>query len=144
MTLVGVASRPSDESDPRKTQKRVAMSPSGRQVLVDITGADRLRVINRLPGRWPDVMKARERGETLEQIARWAKVPPACPYGCRFVDVATRDGERWEEAPKGIEGLVSERVHQGPECLAFILGYIYAALETELHELAAARARLMV
>jgi hypothetical protein len=141
--MIGLASRPSDGADPRRTQKRVAVSGSGRMVTVDITGDDRLRLIKRLPGRWPDVMMARERGDTLEQISRWAKVPPPCRYGCRFHDVATRDGEKWEDAPVGIDNLVSERVHVGPECLAFIMGYIYNWLETELHELAGRRARFL-
>ena len=79
---------------------------------------------------------ARERGETLEQISRWAMVPPPCPNGCRFLNVATRDGESWEEAPTGITNLVTERVHVGPECLSFLMGYVYADLETRLHDLA--------
>jgi hypothetical protein len=141
--MIGTASRPSDGADPRRTQKRPAMSPSGA-VVIDITGDDRLRLIKQLPGRWPEVMMARERGETLEQIARWAKVPPPCPNGCQFVNVATRDGEHWVEAPKEIDNLVIERVHVGPECLAFLLGYVYADLETRLHDLANARARLMI
>lgn len=144
MTMIGTAMRPSDGADPRNTQKRVAMSPSGRQVFVDISGDDRLRLIKQLPGRWPEVMMARERGETLDQIARWARVPPPCQYGCRFVNVATRDGEIWEDAPTGIDNLLTERVHVGPQCLAFLLGYIYNDLETRLHDLANARARLMV
>jgi len=143
MTLVGTATRLSDEADPRRTQKRVALSPSGRQVFVDITGMDRLRLIKKLPGRWPDVVMARERGESLEQISRWAKVPPACPQGCRFHDVATRDGDQWEDAPADRDRLVTERVHVGPACLAFLLGYIYAQLETDLHDLAQRRARVM-
>lgn len=145
MTMIGVASRPSDGADPRKTQLRVAQSPSGRMVTVQITGDDRLKLIKGgLPGRWPDVMMARERGDTWEQICRWAKVPPPCPNGCHFKDVATRNGEKWEDAPGGISNLVTERVHDGPECIAFILGYVYAWLETELHELAQRRARFMV
>lgn len=143
VVMLGNAEKPSDGADPRRTQKRPAMSPSG-PVIIDITGDDRLRLIKQLPGRWPDVMMARERGETLEQIARWAKVPPPCPNGCKFYSVATRDGETWEEAPKGIDNLVTERVHAGPECLAFLLGYVYAELETRLHDLATARASLML
>jgi hypothetical protein len=142
--MIGLAIRPSDGADPRRTQKRIATTPSGRMVTVDITGDDRLRLINRLPGRWKDVIKARERGDTLEQISRWAKVPPPCPGGCRFHDVATRDGEKWVEAPKDIPDLVSERVHVGPECLSFLMGYCYNWLETALHDLAANRAKLMV
>ncbi len=131
--MLGLASRPSDGADPRRTQKRVAVSPSGRQVLVDITGDDRLRLINQLPGRWPDVMKARERGETLDQIARWAKVPTPCRPTCRFRDVnATDDGE------------VRERVHVGDACLRFYVSHIYADLETQLHDIAQRRAKLML
>jgi len=144
VTLLGNATLPSESADPRRTQKRVANTPSGRQVFVDISGEDRRRLIKTLPGRWPEVVMARERGETLEQISRWAKVPPPCEYGCRFVDLATRDGDKWEDAPADRVNLVTERVHVGPECLAFILGYIYAWLETELHDMAARRARVMV
>lgn len=115
--IVGRATRPSDESDPRRTQKRIAVSPSGRQVLVDITGDDRLRLIKSLPGRWPEVIMARERGETLEQIHRWARIPLPPEYECKG---------RCEEA-----------------CLRCYMGEIYAWIETELHDLAARRARLM-
>jgi len=142
--MIGLATRPSDGADPRRTQKRVAVSGSGRMVTVDISGDDRLRLIKRLPGRWSEVIMARERGDTLEQIARWARVPPPCPHGCRFHDVATRDGETWVDAPAGIDGLVSERVHVGPPCLSFLMGYIYNALETSLHDIANARAKLMI
>jgi len=141
--MIGVASRPSDGADPRRTQKRIATSPSGRLVYVDISGDDRLRLIKKLPGRWPEVIMARERGDTLEQISRWAKVPPPCQYGCRFRDVATRDGEKWVDAPSGQDNLVTERVHIGEPCLVFLMGYIYNALETDLHDLANNRARLM-
>lgn len=144
MTMIGLATRPSDGADPRRTQKRVAVSGSGRMVTVDISGDDRLRLIKRLPGRWPEVMMARERGETLEQISRWARVPPPCPHGCRFHDVATRDGEKWVDAPGDVPDLVSERVHMGPPCLSFLMGYCYNYLETALHDLAANRAKLMV
>jgi hypothetical protein len=117
VTLVGTATRPSDGADPRRTQKRIAVSPSGRQVHVDITGDDRLRLIKALPGRWPEVVMARERGDTLEQIHRWARVPlnPAdeCRGRCR------------------------------PPCLRCHVAAIYGWLETELHDLAARRARLM-
>jgi hypothetical protein len=112
-------------------------------VLIDITGDDRLRLIKKLPGRWSEVIMARERGDTLEQIARWTRVPPPCQYGCRFHDVATKDGEKWVDAPSGIPDLVSERVHVGPECLAFLMGYCYNWLETELHDLANRRARFL-
>jgi len=115
--MIGTATRPSDSADPRNTQKRLAVSPSGRQVYIDITGDDRLRLVMSLPGRWPDVIKARERGETLEQIHRWAKVPlnPAeeCRGECR------------------------------PECLRCHVASIYAWLETELNEIAQRRAKLL-
>jgi hypothetical protein len=132
MTMIGVAQRPSDGADPRRTQKRVAVSPSGRQVLVDITGDDRLRLIRMLPGRWPEVMMARERGETLEQIHRWAKVP-LCHPQCSFRNM-----------PASEDALVRDEVHVGDPCLRYYLAGIYAALETDLHALAASRARLMV
>lgn len=64
----------SEAADPSRPQRRVAVTPSGRQVWIEITSEDRLRVINQLPSRWPDVVKARERGETMEQIHRWARL----------------------------------------------------------------------
>lgn len=118
MTLVGNATRPGEWADPRRTQKRLAVSPSGRQVMVDITGDDRLRLIRQLPGRWPDVVMARERGESLEQIHRWATVP-----------------------------LTPERECHGkcdPACLGCGIAACYAWIETELHDLAARRARMML
>jgi hypothetical protein len=127
--MIGMATRLSDEADPRRTQKRIAVSPSGRQVLIDITGDDRLRLISMLPGRWPDVVKARERGETLEQIHRWARVPLCHPH-CQFVNVSAA-------------GDVSDSVHVGEPCLRYHLAGIYARLETDLHDLASRRARLM-
>jgi hypothetical protein len=107
-----------DPADPRKLQHRHAATPSGREVWVEITGDDRLRIIKKLPGRWPEVMMARERGDTLEQIARWVKLPLNPETEC-----------------KG---------HCKPECLRCHLSGIYAWLETELHELANRRAALMV
>lgn len=136
MTLIGTATRPSDAADPRRTQKRVSTSPTGRTVLVDITGDDRLSILrSSLPGRWPDVIMARERGESLEQIARWAKVPPPC-NPCRFRRIPQRD-----EAGNVI---ATEELHVGPSCLAFHVSQIYAWLETALHDLADRRARLML
>lgn len=117
MTLVGTATRPSDEADPRRTQKRVAATPSGRQVLIDITGDDRLRLIKSLPGRWPEVLMARERGESIEEIHRWARLPLPPPNECR--------------------GQCAE------PCLRCSLAAAYTWLEGELHDLAARRARLL-
>ncbi len=131
--LLGVASRPSDGADPRRTQKRVAVSPSGRRVLVDITGDDRLRMLREnLPGRWAEVMIARERGDTLDQIARWAKCPPPC-NPCKFARVLDVPGD--PDGPKS-------EVHVGEPCLAFHMARIYAWFETALHDLADRRARL--
>lgn len=129
--MIGTAMQLSDEADPRRTQKRVAASPSGRRVHIDITGDDRLRLIRMLPGRWPDVVIARERGETLEQIHRWAKVPLCHPH-CQFATV-----------PIAGDDSVSDQVHVGEPCLRYYLAGIYARLETDLHDLAARRARLM-
>jgi hypothetical protein len=117
VTLIGNVTAPSDSADPRRTQKRIAATPSGRQVRVDITGDDRLRLIKSLPGRWPEVIMARERGETLEQIHRWAHVPLSPARECR--------GEC------------------RPPCLRCHVAGIYAWLETELHDLANRRAKLM-
>ncbi len=132
MTMIGTATRLSDEADPRRTQRRIAVSPSGRQVFIDITGDDRLRLIKMLPGRWPDVIMARERGESLEQIHRWARVP-LCHPRCQFVTVPSGDGDE----------TVSDQVHVGEPCLRFHVAGIYARLETDLHDLASRRARLM-
>jgi hypothetical protein len=134
--MIGVATRPSDEADPSRTQKRVAVSPSGRQVLVDITQNDRLRLIHQLPGRWPDVMKAIERGETLEQIARWARVPTPCHPGCRMVSVRLN--------PDDPENSPLEQRHDGPPCLRYWTALIYGKFEGDLHEIAMRRARLML
>jgi hypothetical protein len=117
VTLIGTATRPSDEADPRRTQKRVAVSGSGRQVLVDITGDDRLRLIRSLPGRWPEVMMALERGDTLEQVHRWARMTLPSLSECH--------------------GRCSE------PCLRCYTSELYAWLETELHELAARRGKLL-
>lgn len=135
MTLIGTATRPSDEADPRRTQKRVSSSPSGRTVLVDITNEDRLAILEQLPGRWKEVMKARERGETLEQIARWAKVPPPCKP-CRF--------QRYPQRTEDGTVIATEETHIGPPCLAYFVGRLYAWYETALHDLADRRARMMV
>lgn len=117
MTLIGSATAPSDEADPRRTQKRLAVSGSGRQVLVDITGDDRLRLIRSLPSRWPEIMMARERGESLEKIHRWARIPLPPEYECH--------GECVDA------------------CLRCFMAEIYAWLETELHDLAARRGRVL-
>lgn len=107
----------SDVADPRRTQGRIAVSPSGRQVTVPITGDDRLRLIKSLPYRWPEVVMARERGETIEQIHRWAKVPCNPETECRG--------------------------HCDPPCLRCHMAGIYAWMETELHAIAQRRARLL-
>ena len=115
--MIGTATRPSDSADPAQPQRRIAVSGSGRQVLVEISSADRLEIIRQLPSRWQEIVKARERGESLEQIHRWARIdlPPA--YECR--------GRC--EAP----------------CLRCYLAEVYAWLETALHDLASRRARLL-
>ena len=133
--LLGLATRPSDESDPRRTQKRVAVSHSGRQVLVDISGDDRLRLIKQLPGRWPEVMMRRESGESLEQIARWAKVPTPCRPRCRLKDVKVDPSDK---------NSVTDQVHDGPACLAYLVSSVYAELETQLHDIARKRGMLMI
>jgi hypothetical protein len=109
---------PTDLADPRTEQSRFATSPSGRLVRVPITSEDRLRLIKSLPSRWPDVIMARERGETIEQIHRWAHVPLTPEQEC------------------------SGRCD--PPCLRCHIASIYAWLETQLHDLAQSRARLMV
>ena len=122
-----------DTADPRKPQKRYATTPSGRGVWIDVTGDDRLKLIKRLPSRWPEVVMARERGETLEQICRWAHVPPPCQPECRYSDTAA-----------STDSLVRDRVHLAEPCIREHLAGIYAWFETELHDLASRRAKLMV
>jgi len=84
---------------------------------VDISGDDRLRLIKALPGRWPEVIMARERGESLEQIHRWARIPLPPERECH--------------------GACADA------CLRCYMAEIYAWLETELHEIAAKRGRLL-
>lgn len=124
----------SESADPRKPQRRIATTPSGRTVWVEITSDDRLRLIKQLPHRWPEVIMARERGEPLEHIARWAKVPGPC-NPCRLATTKVVESDPFSPA---------EQTHVGPACLAFYMGRIYAWLETELHAIAQNRARLMV
>jgi hypothetical protein len=105
-------------ADPRTVQYRAAASPSGRLVHVPISGDERLRLIKSLPSRWSEIMMARERGDTLEQIGRWARVPLNPERECR--------GEC------------------DPPCLRDHMASIYAWLETEINEIAKRRAKLMV
>ena len=118
---------------PGESQTRHAVSPSGREVWVTVTGDDRLAVIKRLPGRWPEVIKARERGQSLDEIGRWAKVPPPCKPSCRFKETPSAEGLE----------VVADMVHLGPECLAWYVADCYRYIETELQDLANRRARLM-
>lgn len=115
MTIIGTP-KLGEFSDPSIPQTRTAVSPSGRQVWVTITQEDRLRLINQLPHRWPEVIKAREKGETLEQIHRWARVALNPEEECRG--------------------------HCEPPCLRCHMAAIYSWMETELHALAQKRARL--
>jgi hypothetical protein len=136
MTMIGLAGRPSDNADPRKTQKRVATTRSGRTVFIDITGDDRLRLLKQhLPGRWPEIMMARERGESLAWIASHYHVQPAC-NPCRFQRIPQRDTDG------GV--VATEEIHIGEPCLSFHMARIYSWFETALHDLADARARLLV
>jgi hypothetical protein len=129
MTLI-LPNKVSDEADPRRTQKRIAISYTGRQVFVDITGDDRLRLIKQLPGRWPEVIMARESGQTLEQIHRWAHVPLNHPSLCYASMTESHD-------QLGRTGQCD------PPCLRCHMASIYNWLETELHALAMRRGKLM-
>jgi hypothetical protein len=115
VTLLGIPL--SDEADPRRDQGRIAVTPSGRAVTITITGDDRLGLIKSLPSRWPQVIMARERGETLDQIHRWAKVSCNPENECRG--------------------------HCDPPCLRCHVAAIYTWMETELHAIAQRRARLL-
>lgn len=101
-------------ADPRRPQRRIGICPAGHTHWVEITGDDRLAVINRLPHRWPDVIKQREAGATLEEIHRWVKVPLPPEHDCH--------------------GDCS------PPCLREHVATCYAYIETELNELAKRRA----
>lgn len=120
-------------ADPRTTQKRLAATPSGRQVWVDISGDDRLRIIKALPSRWPEVLMARERGESLDSIARWVKVPPPCKPRCQLF--TPRKSE--------LDVLEPEEGHVGEPCLAWHVADAYRWVETEIQALASKRARLL-
>ncbi len=101
--------------DPRDTQRRLATTPSGRQVWVPITGDDRLRVIKGLPSRWPEVIMARERGESIEELRDKLHIRQPINEWCH--------GEC------------------DPPCFKDLIADCYAQIETELHALAAMRAR---
>lgn len=102
-------------ADPRRPQRRIAITPSGRTAWIEIKGDDRLAVIKRLPHRWPEVVMARETGATLEEIAGRFRVPLPPEHECQ--------GEC------------------EPACLREHLATCYAFIETELNELAKRRAR---
>lgn len=55
--------------DPALPQRRIATTPSGRQVWPEITSADRLTCIDSFPGRWPEILKARESGVPFDKLA---------------------------------------------------------------------------
>lgn len=122
-----------DTADPRNLQRRYQTTPSGRGVWIDLTGDDRLKCIRQLPHRWPEVMIARERGETLDQIATWAKVPTPCKPRCGFTKANIVGGVLIDEGGD----------HIGPACLAYLVSECYAKLETMLDEIAQKRARLL-
>ena len=127
-----------EPGDPRNVQKRLAVSPSGRTVWVEVTGDDRLRIVKQLPSRWPEVIMARERGETLERIASWAKVPPPCKPACR-IHSPSAISERTGLA------VVAENAgeHVGPACLSYLIAECYNFVENRLNDLVETRARLM-
>lgn len=111
-------------TDPRAVQRRLAATPSGREVWVEISGDDRLRLIKALPHRWPEVVMARERGESFKAIHDRFASRLSCSHG-------------WTTANGTIEA-------DGPCELADHLGGIYAWLETAVHDLARDRAKLMI
>jgi hypothetical protein len=49
-------------------QHRLCMSKSGVARWIKLTDDDRIRVINMLPGRWPEMVKLREGGMPLDDI----------------------------------------------------------------------------
>lgn len=104
--------------DPRAPQKRLAVTPSGRQVWVDISGDDRLRVVNGLPGRWSEVIRRRESGESIDEIRDKMRIKLPIFEHCQ--------GEC------------------DPPCLKDYIADCYSHIETALHDLAAKRARLLV
>ena len=64
LTTVG----PGSDWDYRRPQRRLAATPSGRQVWVEVSVGDREQIINCLPGRWPLFVKERERGVPFETL----------------------------------------------------------------------------
>lgn len=73
MTLIGAEP---DLPDPSALQRRLAVTPSGRQVWVPITADDRLaalKEIGRHKPRYEEFIKRRENGEPWERIARDAR-----------------------------------------------------------------------
>jgi hypothetical protein len=104
--------------DARNQQSRIATTPSGRQVFVPITSDDRLKVIRRLKSRWPEVIMLREQGYTLEQIRDRLHIRQEIRDNCRG------DCE--------------------PPCFKDLVSACYAIIETDLHQIAADRAKLMV
>lgn len=105
-------------ADPRRPQKRIATTAGGREVWVEISGDDRLAEIKRLPHRWPDIIMARERGESLEAIRDKLRVRVPINQHCQ--------GEC------------------DPPCFKDLVADCYAILETNLHETARRRGWLMV
>lgn len=104
--------------DPRRPQQRLATTPSGRQVWVDISSDDRLSLIKRLPSRWPEVIMARERGESIEELRDKLHINQPINEHC------------------------SGRCD--PPCFKDLIADCYSWIETQLHDMAARRARLMV
>lgn len=117
----------------RQDQTRLATNRRGEQKWVKITPDDRLKLINQLPHRWPEIIKARERGESIEGIhtrlrVKW-DLEPNCHAECAAAhrhDNPTCHGEC------------------DPPCFRELVADCYSWIETELHALAQRRAEIMI
>lgn len=68
-----------DNYNPEATQRRLASTPSGRQVWIKITAADRaecLKEIGRVKPRYEYFMRKREDGVPYENLEREARCDP--------------------------------------------------------------------
>ena len=132
--MTRTVSRPLEEYL-NQDQRRIATNARGQQVWVKITPDDRLRAINKLEHRWPEIVKAREAGESIEEIhrrlvhVRDIGLTPTCHPACSDAYDAGH--------------LQACHGECDPPCFRDLLAAAYAQVETTLHELARRRGWLM-
>lgn len=114
-------------------QRRIATNSRGAQVWVRITPDDRLKVINELEHRWPEIVKAREAGETIEEIHRRLRVQVTLTPTCHPACSDAYDAGHLQACHGECD----------PPCFRDLLAAAYAKVETRLHELARRRGWLM-